>query len=104
MNQPEKALGWYNKIEVSKIDDSVVLYNIGIFHFNAGNLKGAIDFLKRSTELRKDFLDGWYQLGMAYLGQGNVEAAIKSFETYLTYDKESETAKQVEEVLKTIKK
>lgn len=103
MNQPEKALAWYKKIDVAKIDDPVVLYNIGIFHFNANNLQGAVDFLKRSTELKEDFLDGWYQLGMAYMGTGDNAAAIKSFETYLSHDKESETAKQVEEILKALK-
>jgi tetratricopeptide (TPR) repeat protein len=41
MNQKEKTLEWYQKIEVSKIDDPVVLYNIGVFNFNAGNIKKA---------------------------------------------------------------
>lgn len=103
LKQFDKALEWYNKIEVSKINDHLVLYNIGVFYFNNGNIKEAVPFLKRSVEVKEDFLDGWYQLGMAYMGTENNQAAVTAFETYLKHDQESEQAKQVQEILKAIK-
>lgn len=103
MKKNEKALEWYKKIDVSKIDDPVVLYNIGGFNFNAGNTKGAIEFFKRSVQVKENFPDGWYQLGMSYMNDGSNKAAIESFESYLKYDKESDKAKQVEEILKMLK-
>jgi len=103
MKQTEKALEWYKKIEIAKINDPVVLYNIGIFYFNSGDAKGAIGFLKRSTRVKENFPDGWYQLGMAYMSAGDNNAAITTFETYLKHDSQSETAKQVREILQALK-
>lgn len=103
MKKKDKALEWYQKIEVSKIDDPVVLYNIGVFNFNAGSIKKALDFFKRSTEVKEDFTDGWFQLGMTYMSDGNNDAAIAAFETYLKHDSESEKAQQVSEILGALK-
>jgi TolA-binding protein len=103
MKQNDKALEWYKKIDSAKIDDPVVLYNIGVFNFNAGNVKEALRFFKRSTEVKQDFTDGWYQLGMTYMGDNQNDAAVKAFETFLKYDSQSEKAAQVREIIKALK-
>jgi Tfp pilus assembly protein PilF len=48
-------------------------------------------------------MDGWFQLGMTYMSDGNNDAAAAAFETYLKYDGDSEKAQQVREILGALK-
>ena len=65
-NQTETAIEYYGKIQFDNIDDPTVLYNIGMNYFKASNLDDALKYFKRSTEIQKDFKDGYYQLGLTY--------------------------------------
>ncbi len=100
----DKALEWYKKIEIDNIKDPVVLYNIGIFFYNSSQIEDAVTYYKKALELKEDFLDVIYQLGLAYLSLGNNAAALAEFEKYLTYDSESERAAQVEGFIEYLKK
>jgi len=100
----EKALEWYNKIEIENIKDPVVLYNIGIYFYNSSQVKDSMVYFKKALELKEDFLDAIYQLGLACLSLGDNAAALAEFEKYLKYDSESERAVQVEGFIEYLKK
>jgi tetratricopeptide (TPR) repeat protein len=100
----DKALEWYNKIEFEKIDDPVVLYNVGTVFYNNSNTEEALKYYKKSVEIQEDFLDGRYQLGLAYLTLGRKPDAIAEFETYLKFDPDSERAVQVHNFLEYLRK
>jgi tetratricopeptide (TPR) repeat protein len=103
-NDTEKALEWYSKIEFEKIGDPIVLYNIGTNFYRLSKFDDALKYYKRSVEVKPDFLDGLYQLGLAYLTLGNNTEAIVTFETYLKHDRDSEKAGQVKGFLEYLRK
>ena len=100
----EKALEWYNKIEIENIKDPVVLYNIGIYFYNSSQVKDSMVYFKKALELKEDFLDVIYQLGLAQLSLGNNGESLAEFEKYLKYDSESERADQVKGFIEYLKR
>lgn len=99
-----KAFEWYKKIEIEKIDDPVVLYNIGTFFYNSSQFDEALKYFRKALDIQKDFLDGIYQSGLAYLALGNNAEALNEFENYLKYDPDSERASQVKGFIELLKK
>jgi len=99
-----QALEWYKKIEIDKISDPIVLYNIGIFFYNNSKFDEAVKYYKEAVDIKKDFLDGIYQLGIVHLALGNNPEALTSFENYLEYDPDSERASQVKGFIEFLKK
>ncbi len=100
----EKALEWYNKIEIENIKDPVVLYNIGIYFYNNSQVKESMVYFKKALELKEDFLDVIYQLGLAQLSLGNNGESLAEFEKYLKYDSTSERADQVKGFIEYLRK
>ncbi len=103
-SETEKAMEWYNKIELDKIKDSVVLYNVGTIYYNNSKFEEALKYYQKSVEVQEDFLDGRYQLGLAYLAMGRNAEAITEFEAYLKFDPDSSKANQVRNFLDYLKK
>jgi thioredoxin-like negative regulator of GroEL len=85
----EKALEWYNKIEFEKIKDPTVLFNIGTIFYNNSKYEDALKYYKKSVEIKEDFLDGIYQLGLIYLALTRNAEALNEFENYLKHDMDS---------------
>ncbi len=99
-----KALEWYNKIEIDKIDDPIVLYNIGTHFYGASQFNDALKYYAKSVEVKEDFLDGIYQLGLVNLAMGNNAQALSQFENYIKHDPDSERASQVRGFIEFLKK
>jgi len=99
----DKALEWYNKIEFEKIKDEIVLYNIGTKYYNLAKYPEALKYYKRSVEIKNDFLDGIYQLGLVNLTLGNFKDSIAVFTEYQKYDSESDRATQVNSFIEYLK-
>ena len=101
---PAKALEWYGKIDPATVDDPTVLYNIGTDYYNNSRFEKALTYYRKAVDLRKDFADGLYQLGLTELNlQNNAEAAA-AFESYLKIDPDSARAAQVKAFLDYLKK
>ncbi len=100
----EKALEWYSKIEFEKIVDPTVLFNIGTNFYNNSNYEEALKYYKKAVEVKEDFLDGIYQLGLVYLTLGKNSEALNEFENYLKRDPDSERASQVKGFIEYLKK
>jgi tetratricopeptide (TPR) repeat protein len=103
-DQADKAMEWYNKLEFEKITDPTVLFNIGLSFAKQSKFEDALKYYKRSVEVQKDFLDGYYQLGLTYLQLGKNAEAIDAFEGYLKIDADSGRADQVRGFLDFLKK
>jgi tetratricopeptide (TPR) repeat protein len=102
--QNEKALEWYNKIEFDKISDPLVLYNIGSNFYTQGQYLEALKYYRKAVELKSDFLDAIYQLGLVNLTLGHNEDAINVSQEYLKYDADSGRADQVRNFIEFLKK
>ncbi len=94
---------WYNQISFDDIDDPIVLYNIGTNYYNLGKYEDALRYYKKAVEIQPDFLDGLYQLGLAYLTTQRYQESIVAFEKYLQQDSESGRAEQVKNFLTFLK-
>ncbi len=100
----EKALEWYNKIKFEDINDPNVLFNIGTRFYNLTKYPEALKYYKRSVEVKEDYVDGIYQLGLTHLALSNFQDAIVVFEDYLKYDSDSERASQVRGFIEYLKR
>jgi Tfp pilus assembly protein PilF len=100
----EKALEWYSKIKFEKIVDPTVLFNIGTIFYNNSKYEEALKYYKKAVEVKEDFLDGIYQLGLALLTLGKNSEALNEFENYLMRDPDSKRASQVKGFIEYLKK
>ena len=100
----QKALEWYNKIEFEKIDDPIVLYNIGTNFYNMSKFDEALKYFEKAVRIQSDFLDALYQLGLTNLTLGHYKEAVGTFETYLQHDPDSQRASQVKNFIEFLKK
>jgi len=99
-----KAMEWYSKIEFDKITDPNVLFNLGTAFYRQSKFEEAMKYYKRSVELKGDFLDGIYQMGLTHISLQNNAEAVKVFEQYLKLDPDSPKAAQVRSFLDYLKK
>ncbi len=103
-NETDKAMEWYAKIEFEKILDPAVLYNIGLNYFKSSKYEEALKYFQRSTEVQKDFEDGYYQAGVTQISLQKNADAIATFELFLKLFPNSEKAPQVQGFLDYLKK
>jgi len=103
-NQTDQALEWYGKIQFEKITDAVVLYNIGLNYFKSQKFEDALKYFKRSTEVQKEFEDGYYQLGLAYTSLDRKAEAVATFEEFMKRFPNSGKIAQVQGFLDYLKK
>lgn len=61
-------------------------FRTGVLALEAGEPPSAIAPLERSTSLDPRYAEGWYRLGQAYLGVGEVGSARKAFDEALHRD------------------
>jgi tetratricopeptide (TPR) repeat protein len=102
--EPDKSLEWYNAIPFEEIEDPVVLFNIGANYYNLAKFQDALRYYQRSVEVKEDYLDGLYQLGLTRLNLQQNAEAIQAFEKYLTFDAETERATQVRGFIEYLKR
>ena len=94
----DKALEWFNKLKIDEIGNVDTLYNIGVIAYNNNNFERALTFFKKTTEIDSQFADGYFQMGMTYIGlEKNQEgiAALKKFMELAPGSPNYETAKAV---------
>jgi len=99
-----KALEAFKKIDKADITDPVVLFNIGTIFTNNGETDKAIEYYSQSLVVKSDFLDSYYQLGLAYLGRNDKPKALEAFQKYLELDNASEKADQVRKFIEYLGK
>jgi tetratricopeptide (TPR) repeat protein len=90
-----KALEAFSRIDIEDISDPVTLYNIALIFFENGDSAKAVAYWSQSVKVKSDFVDSYYQLGLAHLRQNESAPALEAFKKYLEFDAESERADQV---------
>ena len=99
----EKASEWYQKIDFETISDPIVLYNIGSNFYSGQKYEDALKYYQRAVEIKDDFLEALYQLGLVHLTLGNYQDSIQVFENYLQKDPDSERSVQVRNFIEFLK-
>jgi tetratricopeptide (TPR) repeat protein len=79
-------------MELGGEQDPYVLFNMGADRFNAGDSETAAAHYRTAIELKPDFADAYYQLGMTMLNIGDLPAAVENFKKYLELEPEGSHA------------
>lgn len=96
LNEDEQALHSYR--DLLKIDSTYYFayFNQGyIKQYNQHEIDSAVYYYKKSLALQPEFVKGWHQLGLCYLGQGNKETALIAFNKALEYNPQYELTRKV---------
>ncbi len=99
-----KALEWYGKVPIEKIDDSASLISIGQAFKVAQKPDDALKYFRKAVEIDPNNADSLYELGLTYTSLQNKAEAIAAFENYLKVDPDSERAAQVKGFLDYLRK
>lgn len=72
MEERDEAIACYNR--ALKIDRNFrVLLNIGVEHYNHGDMKSALDFFLEAVKKKKDFIEGNFYAGLVHYNQKDLK-------------------------------
>jgi tetratricopeptide (TPR) repeat protein len=77
-------------------------YNDGVNAYNAGKIKEAKVHIQKAIQIKADFADSYYMLGLIEINEGNMRSAKQHFQRYLELAPTGKKAAEVKEMLKAI--
>ena len=89
--QPE-AMEWFSKLDISEIRNPDSLYNLGVVNYNKAVYDKAEKYFKKATEVKPDFADAYYQLGMSYVALNKTKPALDNLKKFLEIAPDSQNA------------
>jgi tetratricopeptide (TPR) repeat protein len=98
----DRGLELLGKLDESKIKDPDVFYNIGVMLANQKRPETAIEFFSRAVAVDPRYVDGYFQRGLAYLGQQKLAESRADFQKVIELQPQgpqAETAKKALEQL-----
>jgi len=99
----EEGMRYFKQLDEKSLTDPGLFYNIGILLFKSNQIDMAIEYLSRSINLNPGYVDGYYQLALAYLNKGDMEEAKKNFQKVIELAPDSEKAGLARKMLESIK-
>jgi tetratricopeptide (TPR) repeat protein len=87
-----EAIEFYKELSQSNPDSYSLILEYGNTCYKKKDMKGAIDLFQRLTELRADRIEGWNNLGIVQLQNGDQEAAKVSIGKVLDLEPENSGA------------
>jgi tetratricopeptide (TPR) repeat protein len=81
----------------------VTFYNVGVAYYNAKDYDNAIQYFQKSVTVDPKFTDGYFQIGLTYVAKGDNPKAIEAFKKVIEIDPSSESAKEAQEFINSIK-
>lgn len=66
----ERGMAVLATIDETAVSDPGIFYNVAVILLNQNQAAAAIPYLTKSVTLDPDYVDGYFQRGLAYLGQG----------------------------------
>lgn len=100
----EEAKNYFQRATEISDDDPDAFYNLGVCLTNLGASEGALNSFLRAVGLKDDYADAYYQIGTIYIGQNNVEEAVRNLERFLELVPEHEKANIAKQLLDYLKK
>jgi tetratricopeptide (TPR) repeat protein len=99
----EAGIKYLNQLDEKSLKDPDLFYKIGILLFKKRKIDIAIDYFNQCIILDPNYVDGYYQLALAYLNQANMQEAKKNLEKVIELAPDSEKAAIAKKTLETIK-
>ena len=83
----EKAISCFEKMIEIEPRNYRAFYNLGITHFNLGNLEKALESYNEALEIKPDYIYCYYYIGYLYENVGDLEKAIDFYDKALEIDR-----------------
>ncbi|TFG22675.1 MAG: tetratricopeptide repeat protein [Promethearchaeota archaeon] len=82
----EKAIKYFNKILEIDPNNYRAIYNIGIAHFNMGDMNNAMRAYNTAIKIKPDYKHCYYNIGLIYEVKENFKEALKFYKKALEID------------------
>ena len=92
IGKTKEAIYEYQKINLSKTQDKIIPFNLGLCLLRTGNNIDAIEAFKLAVQLDESFLPAWGNIGKALKGEGRLKEAIQATQKVLDLDPDNPTA------------
>ena len=79
----EKAIKYFNKILEIDPNNYRAIYNIGIAHFNMGDMNNAMKAYNNAIRIKSDYKHCYYNIGLIYEVNENLKEALKFYKKAL---------------------
>ena len=103
MGKEDDAQAAFGKAaELNPEGSAVNFFNLGATLVNSGKLVEAIDAFKRAVEADPDYAEAYYELGICYVGRGQVQETLDVLQKYIEIGSDADhliTAKALVEQL-----
>jgi len=83
LKEEEEAVKWFAKLDIDEIRNPDSLYNLGVVNYNRAVYDQAEKYFKKATEVKSDFVDAIYQLGMTYVALNKTGKALENLKKFL---------------------
>jgi len=99
----EEAKKTLADVDWSKVTDASELYNLGVDFYNLKETQDAIKYWEQAVSVDPKMSEAFLQIGLAYYAAGNSAKAKENLQKCIALDPNSDSAKQAQELLATIK-
>ncbi len=82
----EEAIKYFNKILEIDPNNYRAIYNIGIAHFNMGDMNKAMIAYNDAIKIKPDYKHCYYNIGLIYEVKENLKEALKFYKKALEID------------------
>ncbi|TET70846.1 MAG: tetratricopeptide repeat protein [Candidatus Aminicenantes bacterium] len=84
--------------------DEILAYNVGEIYFAHQKLDEAIEYYEFATQIKLDWSDPYYKLGLVFLNKTDYEKAKESLQKFLELEPDTERSANVRNILDYIEK
>ena len=96
----EKSIKYFNKILEIDPNNYRAIYNIGIAHFNMGDMNNAMRAYNNAIKIKPDYKHCYYNIGLIYEVKENLKEALNFYKKALEIDPKFIYALQAKKIVK----
>ena len=100
----DKGMALLGRVDETQVKDPNVFFNVGVLFLNQGKQDEAVKYFSKSVDVDPSYVDGYFQRGLAYLGQQKMAESKADFQRVLSLapagSPQAETAKKALDSLK----
>jgi len=100
----ETAQNYFKQSIEAFPENEVLAYNVGEICFSNQKLDEAINYFTLATQIKPDWSEAYYKLGLAYLNKTEYEKAQQSLNKFLELEPDTERSTSVKSILDYIGK
>jgi tetratricopeptide (TPR) repeat protein len=99
----ENAQSYFEKSMETYSENELIAYNVGEIYFSNQNLDEALRFFTMASEIKPDWPDPFYKMGLVYLNKADYENARVYLNKFLVLEPDTGRAENVKNILAQIK-